>query len=127
MLISCKRGAHMCIKTPRKKLEKFGKYLKSIRQNANLSQKQVANELKRSGLRATQSYIAQIEDGQIVDPQSELLNALAHIYGTGYKRLVLAMVEEKYCIDFSSTDFKRSLAVLLAEKDLVILKELEHK
>src|SRR5205823_2376900 len=62
----------------RKRLPRFGAFLKQCRLNADLANQQdAANQLHASGLQASASLVALLETGRITNPDMETLQKIA--------------------------------------------------
>jgi transcriptional regulator with XRE-family HTH domain len=82
-------------------LERFGRLLRQYREQLLKSQTEISRELASHHDSGTfsQSLVAQIEKGRIVNVSGELMTLLASVYKAPKERLVAAIIEDKYGID----------------------------
>jgi transcriptional regulator with XRE-family HTH domain len=83
----------------RRKLARFGEFVQSARERCAASQQQALELLIRAGLKMSQSWVAQIETGRIMDPDAATLGKLAQAYGLDRDELVYALIRDKYQLD----------------------------
>ena len=74
-----------------RKLSVFGPYIRRIRESKGIQQVFVAETLGY-----TQSYLSQIESGEIVNLTEDLLRSLARILGVSYDEIMIQFVADKY-------------------------------
>ena len=77
-------GRQRRIITERSRL--LGEYLRSLRKQRNLSQRQVECQV---GVKVSNSYLSQLENGQVQYPHPQILMKLAKAYLVPYPELLL--------------------------------------
>ena len=66
----------------------LGPYLRSLRETAGLSMRQVQEECIRRGCGVTSGYVSLLETGKIRAPNPNILRTLADCYGADYLELM---------------------------------------
>ena len=72
----------------RQAAERLGPYLRSLREAAGLSQRQVHEQSKRAGCSVTGGYVSQLEGGKVKAPNPNILRMLADCYAADYLELM---------------------------------------
>ena len=66
----------------------LGPYLRSLRETAGLTLRQVQERCDRSGSRMTNGYLSLLETGKVRAPNPNFLRTLADCYGADYLELM---------------------------------------
>jgi DNA-binding XRE family transcriptional regulator len=89
-------------------MKQFGNYLKELRTNKGLSQALAAIRTQRTQMTVTQATVGKYEKGQVMDPDPQVIKALAQIYGASYEELLWKLLLAKYGLDEQFLEFLRS-------------------